>query len=106
MNANTLLELIAHFVCQVRKDLNGKQLQGVKDTALPICWKGSRPFKSVQDVRNYFNTFALSFTGAINIQLQLPPEAYLIVTVSTSETFCKKSKQSAVIGSKIIYRSN
>ncbi|XWS21648.1 hypothetical protein CRYUN_Cryun30bG0072400 [Craigia yunnanensis] len=64
----------------VRKDLSGKQLQDVKDTALPICWKGTRPFKSVRDVRNYFNTFTLSFTGTSNIQLQLPPEAYLIVT--------------------------
>ncbi|XWS23715.1 hypothetical protein CRYUN_Cryun28dG0038900 [Craigia yunnanensis] len=64
----------------VRKDLSGKPLQDVKDNALPICWKGVRPFKSVQDVRNYFNTFALSFTGASNIQLQLPPEAYIIVT--------------------------
>ncbi|XVF36943.1 hypothetical protein REPUB_Repub19eG0102300 [Reevesia pubescens] len=65
----------------VRKDLiSRKQLQDVKDKALPVCWKGTRPFKSVQDVRNHFNTIALSFTGASNIQLQLPPEAYLIVT--------------------------
>ncbi|XVE95510.1 hypothetical protein REPUB_Repub02eG0103700 [Reevesia pubescens] len=64
----------------MRKDLSGKQLQDVKDKALPICWKGAKPFKSVLDVRNYFSTFALSFTGASNTQLQLPPEAYLIVT--------------------------
>ncbi|XVF64531.1 hypothetical protein PTKIN_Ptkin09bG0176500 [Pterospermum kingtungense] len=64
----------------IRKDLGGKQLQDVKDKALPVCWKGIRPFKSVRDVRNSFNTFALSFTGASNIQLQLPPESYLIVT--------------------------
>lgn len=65
----------------VRKDLSGKQLKDVKDKDLPVCWKGTRPFKSVRDVRNYFNTFALSFTGVSNnVQLQLPPEAYLIVT--------------------------
>ncbi|XP_022772331.1 aspartic proteinase Asp1-like [Durio zibethinus] len=64
---------------RVRKDLSGK-LQVVKDKALPICWKGTRPFESVQDVRHYFNTFSLRFTGARDIQLQLPPEAYLIVT--------------------------
>ncbi|XVE55306.1 hypothetical protein DITRI_Ditri03aG0148300 [Diplodiscus trichospermus] len=64
----------------VRKDISGQQLQDVKDKALPECWKGMRPFKSVQDVRNYFNAFALSFTGASNVQLLLPPEAYLIVT--------------------------
>ncbi|KAE8716344.1 replication factor C 36 kDA family protein [Hibiscus syriacus] len=64
----------------IRKDLSGKPLQEVKDTALPICWKGSRPFKSALDVRNYFSTFTLSFMGSSNVQLQLPPEAYLIVT--------------------------
>ncbi|KAL4308666.1 hypothetical protein GQ457_01G028100 [Hibiscus cannabinus] len=64
----------------IRKDVSGKQLKDVNDKALPICWKGSRPFKSMRDARNYFNTLALSFTGSSNIQLQLPPEAYLIVT--------------------------
>ncbi|XP_017980881.1 PREDICTED: aspartic proteinase Asp1 [Theobroma cacao] len=69
----TLLNLI-------RKDLAGKQLRDVKDYALPICWKGAEPFKSVRDVRNYFNTLVLSFTGANNNKLVLPPEAYIIVT--------------------------
>lgn len=84
MNANTLPELIAHIIFQIRKDLTGKQLRDVKDNALPICWKGAKPFKSVRDVRNYFNTLVLSFAGANNNKLVLPPEAYLIVTVSTS----------------------
>ncbi|WRX31195.1 Xylanase inhibitor [Theobroma cacao] len=64
----------------IRKDLTGKQLRDVKDNALPICWKGAKPFKSVRDVRNYFNTLVLSFAGANNNKLVLPPEAYLIVT--------------------------
>ncbi|PPD97623.1 hypothetical protein GOBAR_DD05357 [Gossypium barbadense] len=34
----------------------------------------------MRDARNYFSTFALSFTGSSNVQLQLPPENYLIVT--------------------------
>ncbi|OMO78536.1 Peptidase A1 [Corchorus olitorius] len=63
----------------IKKDLTGKPLQEVKDNALPICWKGPNPFKSVQDVKKYFNRLALSF-GGTNTQLQLPPEAYLIVT--------------------------
>ncbi|OMO94965.1 Peptidase A1 [Corchorus capsularis] len=63
----------------IKKDLTGKPLQEVKDNALPICWKGPNPFKSVQDVKKYFNRLALSFGGP-NTQLQLPPEAYLIVT--------------------------
>ncbi|KAE8714339.1 P-loop containing nucleoside triphosphate hydrolases superfamily protein isoform 1 [Hibiscus syriacus] len=62
----------------IRKDASRKPVQEVKDKALPICWKGSRLFKSVQDVQNYFSPLALSFAG--NIQLQLSPEAYLVVT--------------------------
>ncbi|XP_022768158.1 aspartic proteinase Asp1-like isoform X2 [Durio zibethinus] len=81
----------------VRKDLSGKQLQDVKDKALPICWKGAKSFKSVTEARKYFNTFALSFNGASNTHLLLPPEAYLIVTVSTSANLLQRLKTSAVL---------
>ncbi|XVE55305.1 hypothetical protein DITRI_Ditri03aG0148200 [Diplodiscus trichospermus] len=64
----------------VTRSLNGKPLDIVHDQALPICWKGTNPFKSVHDVKNYFSTLTLSFTNTGNIQLQLQPEAYLIVT--------------------------
>ncbi|GLU01071.1 hypothetical protein SLE2022_183970 [Rubroshorea leprosula] len=64
----------------LRKDVKGKPLNVVNDPALPICWKGREPFKLVSDVKNYFSTLALSFTHSKNAQLQLPPEAYLIVT--------------------------
>ncbi|XVE60300.1 hypothetical protein DITRI_Ditri05aG0117800 [Diplodiscus trichospermus] len=64
----------------VSRDLNGKPLQRVKDTSLPICWKGNKPFKSVDDVKKYFSTLTLKFTNTRNIQLQIQPEAYLIVT--------------------------
>lgn len=70
---------------QIKKDLNGKPLtDAAEDKSLSICWKGKKPFKSVGDVKNYFKPLALSFTNAKNVQLQLSPEAYLIVTVSTS----------------------
>lgn len=71
---------------QVKNDLNGKPLKDTAaDQSLPVCWKGTKTFKSVQDVKNYFHPFALSFTNAKNVQLLLPPEAYLIVTVSTHD---------------------
>jgi len=70
---------------QIKKDLNGKPLKdAAEDKSLSICWKGKNPFKSVGDVKNYFKPLVLSFTNAKNVQLQLSPEAYLIVTVSTS----------------------
>ncbi|XP_060673204.1 aspartic proteinase Asp1-like [Ziziphus jujuba] len=67
-------------VNQLKRDLNGKPLKdATDDRSLPVCWKGAKPFKSVNDVKNYFKPFALSF-NAKKAQLQLPPEAYLIVT--------------------------
>ncbi|KAL7208729.1 hypothetical protein ACSBR1_030459 [Camellia fascicularis] len=69
----------------VKKDLNGKQLKdAVEDQNLPVCWKGAKPFKSIHDVKNYFKPLVLRFTKPKNVQLQLPPAAYLIITVSTS----------------------
>ncbi|KAA8538437.1 hypothetical protein F0562_028017 [Nyssa sinensis] len=65
----------------VKKDLNRKQLKDAnEDRSLPVCWKGTKPFKSIHDVKNYFKTIVLNFMNAKNIQLQLPPEAYLVVT--------------------------
>ncbi|KAI6690928.1 hypothetical protein NL676_027756 [Syzygium grande] len=65
---------------QVRADLKGKPLKETdEDKSLPICWKGVKPFKSVNEVKHQFKPLALSFTKG-NAQLQLLPEAYLIVT--------------------------
>ncbi|KAK0576528.1 hypothetical protein LWI29_019086 [Acer saccharum] len=63
----------------VTRGLNGKPLKGTtEDGALPICWKGTKPFKAIRDVKDYFEPLLLSFTK--NVQLHLPPENYLIVT--------------------------
>ncbi|KAM7518844.1 hypothetical protein LguiB_017806 [Lonicera macranthoides] len=63
------------------KDLKGKQLQYANDDKnLPVCWKGTKPFKSISDVKNVFRPLILTFTKAKNAQLHLPPESYLIVT--------------------------
>uniref|UniRef100_A0A5B6ZGC5 Aspartic proteinase Asp1 n=1 Tax=Davidia involucrata TaxID=16924 RepID=A0A5B6ZGC5_DAVIN len=64
----------------VKKDLNRKLKDAVEERSLPVCWKGTKPFKSIHDVKNYFKPLVLSFTNAKNIHLQLPPEAYLIIT--------------------------
>lgn len=66
---------------QVNNDLKGKPLnRATEDQELPICWKGAKPFQSVSDVSNYFKTLVLSFTKSRNSQLQLPPQAYLIIS--------------------------
>ncbi|KAA0055449.1 aspartic proteinase Asp1 [Cucumis melo var. makuwa] len=65
----------------VRNNLRGKPLEDApEDKSLPVCWKGPRPFKSLHDVKKYFNPLALRFTKTKKAQIQLAPEAYLIIT--------------------------
>lgn len=65
----------------IKKELSGKPLKdATEDKSLSICWKGTKPFKSLGDVKKYFKPLALSFTNAKNAQLPLPPEGYLIIT--------------------------
>jgi hypothetical protein len=66
----------------IRKDLNGKPLTDTKDDkSLPVCWKGKKPLKSLDEVKKYFKTITLRFGNQKNGQLfQVPPESYLIIT--------------------------
>ncbi|KAB1210497.1 Aspartic proteinase Asp1 [Morella rubra] len=66
----------------VKREAEKSLKQALDDRTLPFCWRGRRPFKSLQDVRKYFKTLALSFTngGKSKIQFELPPEAYLIIS--------------------------
>ncbi|KAK1347232.1 Aspartic proteinase Asp1 [Heracleum sosnowskyi] len=50
------------------------------DKTLPVCWKGTKAFKSIRDVENLFKPLVLSFTNSTNVQLLLSPEAYLIIS--------------------------
>ncbi|MED6150504.1 hypothetical protein PIB30_072916 [Stylosanthes scabra] len=68
-------------VDRVINDLKRQRLErATDDPSLPICWKGTKPFKSLSDVKSYFKPLAFSFQKVKNSQLQLPPESYLIVT--------------------------
>ncbi|CAK9325420.1 unnamed protein product [Citrullus colocynthis] len=65
----------------LRNGLKGQPLkEAPEDKTLPICWKGSKAFKSVADARNFFKPLALSLTNSKNVQFQIPPEAYLIIS--------------------------
>lgn len=69
------------MLSSIKKNIDAKQLtDAVNDKSLPVCWKGSKPFKSLKDATRYFKPLTLSFTKAKNTQLQLTPEAYLIHT--------------------------
>ncbi|KAF4372908.1 hypothetical protein G4B88_018073 [Cannabis sativa] len=68
-------------VSLVTKSLIGKPLKNATDDrSLPLCWRGNKAFKTVQDAKTFFTPLVLSFTNAKNAQLQMPPESYLIVS--------------------------
>lgn len=68
----------------VKKELSGRSLSEVSDDdhTLTHCWRGKKPFKSLQDVKKYFKPLALSFTngGKAKAKFEMPPEAYLIIS--------------------------
>lgn len=67
----------------MKSDLSKTPLKEVSDDpSLSVCWRGQKPFKSVNDVKQYFKTLALSFVNAKRTLLEVPPENYLIITVS------------------------
>lgn len=77
------LQAYSALVSLLRKDIKGTQLQDAKeDSSLPVCWKGTKPLQSVHDVKTLFNPVVLRFANAKKVQLQMPPETYLIVTDS------------------------
>lgn len=68
---------------QVKSDLAKKPLKEQYDPSLPVCWRGQKSFKSVYDVKKYFKTLTLKFVnGGQRASLEMPPENYLIITVS------------------------
>nr|XP_043614472.1 aspartic proteinase Asp1-like isoform X2 [Erigeron canadensis] len=69
------------LLSMLMKDLKGKHIDiATDDESLPVCWKGSKPFKSIQDVKNLFKPIMLSFANSKNARLQFDPEAYLIIS--------------------------
>lgn len=81
----THMLLLRHslHVGQLKNDLSKTPLkEATDDHTLPLCWKGTKPFKSVQDVKKYFKTLALSFVKTKKAVLEIPPENYLIINVS------------------------
>lgn len=66
---------------QLKGDLS-KTLKEVSDPSLPLCWKGKKPFKSVLDVKKEFKSLVFSFANGKKAFMEIPPENYLIVTVS------------------------
>ncbi|KAL6515524.1 hypothetical protein OROHE_018558 [Orobanche hederae] len=69
------------LVSAINEDLKGKTLEvTVNDKSLPMCWKRGEPFKFIDDAISYFKPLVLNFTNGKNVQFELLPESYLIIT--------------------------
>lgn len=51
-----------------------------EEKALAVCWKTAKPIKSILDIKSFFKPLTINFIKAKNVQLQLAPEDYLIIT--------------------------
>nr|KAJ0190836.1 hypothetical protein LSAT_V11C800414090 [Lactuca sativa] len=66
-------------------DMKGKKVYITnEDKSLPVCWKGSKPFKSIYDVKNLFEPIILKFKKS---KLQLNPESCLIISKNGNACF-------------------
>ncbi|XP_058097486.1 aspartic proteinase Asp1-like isoform X1 [Magnolia sinica] len=69
------------FVSMLKKSLSGKPLKEVsEDEILSLCWEGSRRFKSILEVREYFKPLILIFANGKKATLEIPLEGYLIIS--------------------------
>ncbi|KAK9755652.1 hypothetical protein RND81_01G041100 [Saponaria officinalis] len=74
-------EVYDAVISMIKKNIDAKQLKLAReDKTLPLCWKGTKSFKSINDVRKFFKPLSLRFSKAKNAMMELPPENYLIVT--------------------------
>ncbi|VFQ80692.1 unnamed protein product [Cuscuta campestris] len=78
------------LISLLEKGLSGKPLSRVDDdNTLPLCWKqgNNKPFKSLQDVKQYFKPFSLGFANPWwhlwnnpYSYFEISPESYLIIS--------------------------
>ncbi|KAH9604939.1 hypothetical protein KSS87_018614 [Heliosperma pusillum] len=67
-------------ISMIKKNIDSKSLKmAPEDKTLPLCWKGSKPYKSMADVQNFFQPLSLRFSKAKNAVMEMPPETYLII---------------------------
>ncbi|KAK4370462.1 hypothetical protein RND71_009937 [Anisodus tanguticus] len=58
------------LLSSIKKNMNAKQLtDAADDKSLPVCWSGSKSFKSLNDATIYFKPLTLSFIKAKNVEL-------------------------------------
>lgn len=57
-----------------------------KDRALTVCWKGKDKIRTIDEVKKCFRSLSLKFAdGDKKATLEIPPEHYLIISVSIQQ---------------------
>ena len=69
------------MILQLKASLSKSSVEEVHDPALPLCWKGNGPFKSLDDLNKEFKS-RMSLNFGNGVTMTIPPENYLITTVN------------------------
>ncbi|GAB4845155.1 hypothetical protein Ancab_038560 [Ancistrocladus abbreviatus] len=79
-------------ISMIKKNIDPKKLKDApEDETLPVCWRSAVPFKSIDAAKKFFKPFTLSFENSKNMLMEIPPEAYLIISVRTLKLFVRIS---------------
>ncbi|KAK8967026.1 Aspartic proteinase Asp1 [Platanthera guangdongensis] len=75
-------QLYQSLISVIRRDASKTSLkEAPEEKALPMCWKGAKPFSSVLELSKYFGSLILGFAnGGYRAGMEIPPENYFIVT--------------------------
>ncbi|KAK9740829.1 hypothetical protein RND81_03G063600 [Saponaria officinalis] len=74
-------QLYEAAISMIKKNIDVKHLKSApEDKTLPCCWKGSKRFNSINDVQKFFKPLSLRFSKTKNAIMEMPPEAYLIIS--------------------------
>ncbi|CAM0151725.1 unnamed protein product [Urochloa decumbens] len=85
-------DLHDQLVAALKASLSKSSVEEVHDPALPLCWKGPRPFKSVDDLKKELKPLlSLNFGGGVT--MKIPPENYLIITRHGNACFAILAKK-------------
>ncbi|RLM58145.1 aspartic proteinase Asp1-like [Panicum miliaceum] len=78
-SGSTYTYLPGDLYTQLKASLS-KSLKQVSDASLPLCWKGPRPFKSVDDLKKEFKP-KVSLKFGSGVTMAIPHENYLVITI-------------------------
>ncbi|XP_020530678.1 aspartyl protease APCB1 isoform X2 [Amborella trichopoda] len=71
------------LISRLRKDLaktSLKELPIGPHSTLPLCWRGTKAFKSLSEIKGYFKPLVMNFKNGKRARFEISPEGFLIIT--------------------------